>query len=85
MKEIDTPEAFGFWLSEAKTGERCIYYEGLLMRDREIHLREAPTAPYPSRIQCAHAAKDAYWLDKKVILFQKKKEEMHYEYYAQKV
>ena len=83
MKEVDTKDAFNYWLDEAKSGDECLYYEGFLLRDKELALRGGGVATMPTRIVCAQAAWGALESDR-VILYQRKNEDLHYEYYAKK-
>lgn len=85
MKEVDSETAFAFWLKTAKPGERVLYYDGFLMRDREAFLRAGGTVDnFPAKIKAAIHAWRAY-LDGAVKLVQKKREDYEYEYIAIKV
>lgn len=85
MKEVDNKDSFGYWLDEAKKGDECIYYEGFLLRDKELYLRENPHSyAFPVRINCAIAAYAAME-NNRVLLYQRRKDDLHYEYYAKKI
>lgn len=82
MKEVDTDASFDYWLKRAKKKERIMYYDGFLMRDREIAIRSGIFADdMPPKIKAAIAAWKAY-LNGEVLLFQKKRDDMEYEYIA---
>lgn len=84
MKTIDNDGAFRYWVKGAKPGERVIYYEGLLMRDRESFLRAGGFADnFPPNIKAAIMAWKEY-LNGEVTLTQKKVDEYEYQYIATK-
>lgn len=84
MKEVDSDIAFDYWLKGAKKGERVVYYDGFLMRDREVVVRSGFFAEdYPPKIKAAVRAWKAFqngW----VKLVQRKRDELEYEYIAVK-
>lgn len=84
MKEIDSEGNFAYWLKTARPGEKALYYQGFLMRDREVFMRGGGFADkFPPRIKAALAAWKAY-LDGTVSLTQRKLGQFDYEYIATK-
>lgn len=82
MKEVDNDVAFLYWLKRAKKGERVSYYDGFLMRDREVAIQSGFFSDeMPPRIRSAIEAWKAY-LDGTVRLFQRKRADLEYEYIA---
>lgn len=85
MKEVDNENAFLLWLKGAKRGEKIVYFDGFLMREREIAVRSGFFAhDLPPRFKAAIAAWKAY-LDGMVILAQHKRGDSEYEYIAIRV
>lgn len=73
------------WLKGAKRGERVVYFDGFLMRDREIAVRSGFFAhDLPPRFKAAIMAWHAF-MDGLVLLFQHKRAEGEYEYIAVKL
>lgn len=84
MKEVDTETTFHYWLRNAKRGERVLYYNGFLMRDREQAVKSGFFAEqFPDRIKAAIQAWKAYMAGD-VVLTQKKRGFAEYEYIATK-
>jgi hypothetical protein len=84
LKEVDTETTFRYWLKTAKPGDGIIYYNGFLMRDREVFLRCGGFVDqFPQRIKTAIAAWNAY-MNGEVKLVQKKRGTFEYEYIATK-
>lgn len=84
MKEVDSDTMFAHWLKGAKRGEKVVYFDGFLMREREIAIRSGFFVDtLPARFKAATAAWKAY-LDGAVILAQHKRGEGEYEYIAVK-
>lgn len=82
MKQIDSDVSFDYWLKGAKPGEWVVYYEGFLMRDREVFIRGGGFVDnLPARIKAAISAWKAYMRDE-VKLVQKKLEPYEYHYIA---
>jgi len=82
MKEVDSETTFRYWVKTASSGERCLYYNGFLMRDREVFLRSGGfTDKFPPSIKCAIEAWKAY-LNGGVRLVQKKISPYDYQYIA---
>jgi hypothetical protein len=82
LKEIDNDGAFSYWLKTAKPGERVAYYNGFLMRDREVFVRGGGFVDnFPTQIKAAILAWRAY-LDGAVMLIQKKRGAYEYQYIA---
>ena len=84
LKQIDNDGAFRYWLKGAKEGERVVYYEGFLMRDRESFLRAGGFSDnFPPRIKAAIMAWKAY-MNGELTLTQKKIGDYEYQYIATK-
>lgn len=84
MKEVDTDISFSYWLKGAKKGERVVYYNGFLLRDREILIRNGLNPDrFPEKIKTAIAVWKAY-LNGSVKLTQKKRGAFDYDYIATK-
>lgn len=82
MKEVDSEHALSYWLSKAKKGERVIYYDGLLMMDRQKFFSNGGlTGNEPDKIRAANFAWRLY-TDGLVNLVQKKKDQYSYDYIA---
>lgn len=82
MKEIESDGTFSYWLKTAKSGEKAIYYEGFLMRDREVFIRCGGFVDnFPPRIKAALSAWRAY-MNGGVRLVQKKVGPYEYQYIA---
>lgn len=81
MKEVQTEEGFGNWLSRAKPGEKVMYFDGFLMLERQKFLTSNPKDNFPQKIRTAMLAWRAY-LEGLVILIQHKRDECEYEYIA---
>ena len=85
MKEVDTEIAFAYWLKNANKGDRVVYYDGFLFRDREILVHNGlPATGFPDKIKAAIFAWKAY-LNGLVQLTQRKRGDFEYEYIATKV
>ena len=85
MKEVDSDTAFHYWLKGARVGEKVVYYDGFLMRDREYFLRNGGFVDqFPARIKAAIAAWKAY-MNGTVRLVQKKQGLYEYHYIAIKI
>lgn len=84
MKEVDTDVAFAYWLKGANRGERVVYYNGFLLRDREILIKNGLSPDrFPSKIKAAIMVWKAY-LNGAVKLTQRKRGPFEYEYIATK-
>lgn len=82
MKEVDTEDNFSYWLSRAKKGEKVVYFDGFLMRERQIFATNGfDRESMPQKIKTAMAAWRAY-LEDRVVLVQHKRDEAEYEYIA---
>jgi hypothetical protein len=82
LKEVDNDGSFSYWLKTARSGEWVVYYNGFLMRDRELFMRNGGfTYNFPPRIKAAIQAWQAY-LNGGVRLVQKKQGEYEYQYIA---
>lgn len=81
MKEVNTEDGMFAWLSKAKKGERVVYFDGFLMRERQKFLMEHKHVNYPQKIRTAMLAWRLY-LDGLVVLVQHKRDEGEYEYIA---
>lgn len=82
MKEVDTEDAFSFWLSKARKGERVVYFDGFLMLERQKFVMNGFTRDqFPQKIKTAIRAWDAY-MDGLVALTQHKRDDGEYEYIA---
>jgi hypothetical protein len=82
LKIIVNQEAMNNWLQKAKPGEKAIYYDGMLLAEREKFFASGGTPerlPEPMRV--ARIAWKAY-LDGIVHLVQKRKGMMSYAYIA---
>lgn len=85
MKEVDSDNSFMLWLKGAKRGDKVVYFDGFLMRDREIAVRSGFFShDLPPRFKAAIMAWKAY-LDGFVILTQHRRGEGEYEYIAVRV
>lgn len=85
MKEVDSDTMFLHWLRGARRGEKIVYYDGFLMRDREIAIRSGFFADeMPPRFKAAKMAWKSY-IDGLVHLVQHKRAEGEYEYIAVKI
>lgn len=85
MKEVDSDLAFQYWNKGARKGERVVYYDGFLMRDREYFIRGGGFANnFPPKIKAAISAWDAY-MNGSVMLVQKKVAAHEYQYIAIKI
>ena len=72
------------WLTKAKKGEKVVYFDGFLMRERQKFLFNNRGQGYPEKILTALMAWRAY-LEGVVVLVQHKRDEGEYEYIAIKV
>lgn len=84
MKKITDQDGMLRWLSSAKTGEKAVYYNGMLIAERERHFAAggfADTMPEP--MKAARSAWRAY-MDGAVYLVQKRNGNMNYDYIAVK-
>lgn len=82
---MDSENSFTHWLKGAKRGDKVVYFDGFLMREREIAVRSGFFShDLPPRFKAAIAAWRAY-LDGIVILTQHKRSEGEYEYIAVRV
>lgn len=82
MKQVDSEQALSYWLSKAKKGERVIYYDGLLMMDRQRFFANGGlVGGEPDKIRAANFAWRLH-TDGLVGLVQKKKEQYSYDYIA---
>ena len=82
MKVIVNQESMNRWLDKARSGEKVVYYDGMLMAEREKFFAAGGTPerlPEPMRV--ARIAWKAY-LEGMVRLVQKRKGNMSYEYIA---
>lgn len=85
MKEVDSTDTFNYWLGNSRPGDKCLYYEGFLMYDKEMYRRENQGAKYySSLIETTFAALEAERRGL-VALVQKKLEEGRYDYYAVRI
>ncbi len=70
------------WLSKAKKGEKVIYYDGMLMADKErFYINGGTTDKLPEPMRAAKVAWSAYMNDQ-VHLIQKRKGFLSYDYIA---
>lgn len=70
------------WLSKAKKGDKVIYYDGMLMADKErFYINGGTTDKLPEPLRAARVAWSAYMNDE-VHLIQKRKGFLSYEYIA---
>lgn len=70
------------WLSKANKGEKVVYYEGMLMADKErFYINGGTTDKLPEPLRAARVAWSAYMNDE-VHLIQKRKGFLSYEYIA---
>jgi hypothetical protein len=70
------------WLSNAKKGEKVIYYDGMLMADKErFYINGGTTDKLPEPMRAARVAWSAYMNDQ-VHLIQKRKGFLSYDYIA---
>lgn len=84
MKTIQNSDDMFKWLSRAKRGDKTVYYNGMLIADRERHFLSggfADTMPDPMR--SAKMAWAAY-MNGDVYLVQKRNGAMNYDYIAVK-
>lgn len=82
MKQVDSEQALSYWLSKAKKGEKVIYYDGLLMMDRQRFFANGGlVGGEPDKIRAANFAWRLH-TDGLVGLVQKKKEQYSYDYIA---
>lgn len=84
MREVDSDMAFDYWYKGAQIGEKVVYYDGFLMRDREFFLRGGFADNFPPKIKSAISAWKAY-MNGKVRLIQKKNAPYEYQYIAIKI
>lgn len=85
MTEVDTDVSFAYWLRNANRGDSVVYYNGFLLRDREILVRNGlMPEKFPDRIKAAIMAWKNY-LNGAVALTQRKRGDFEYEYIATKV
>ena len=84
MKEIDTDVSFAYWLRNAEKGESVVYYDGFLLRDREILTRNGLRPEhFPDGIKTAIMAWRCF-TDGLVTLTQKRRGYFDYAYIATK-
>lgn len=70
------------WLSKAKKGDKVIYYDGMLMADKErFYINGGTTDKLPEPLRAARVAWSAYMNDQ-VHLIQKRKGFLSYDYIA---
>lgn len=70
------------WLSKANKGEKVVYYEGMLMADKErFYINGGTTDKLPEPLRAARVAWSAYMNDE-VHLIQKRKGFLSYDYIA---
>jgi hypothetical protein len=84
LKTIQNSDDMFKWLSKAKRGDKAVYYNGMLIADRERHFLNgglADTMPDPMR--SAKMAWTAY-MNGDVYLVQKRNGAMNYDYIAVK-
>lgn len=81
MKIVDTPELANEWLVSAQPGSQCIYFTGLLMRERMLI---DPARPTPPDLTVARKMW-ALYIAGRVTLVQKRMGDFHYAYIAQKI
>lgn len=85
MKEVDTEQSLLYWAQKAKRGEKAIYYDGLLMMDKQRYFMNGGFAEnQPERLKAASFAWKLY-LEGIITLVQKKKDAYLYEYIAVKL
>lgn len=85
MKEVDSDHAFLYWLRGARSGDRVVYYDGFLMKDREHATRSGLFVDqFSPKLKSAISAWKAY-MNGEVLLTQKKRDFGEYEYIATKV
>lgn len=84
MREIETEQSLLHWAKKAKKGEKALYYNGLLMMDRQRYFMNGGLAEnQPERLKAAKFAWHLY-MDGIVTLVQKKKDAYKYDYIAVK-
>lgn len=84
MKEVDNEQALLHWVSKAKKGEKAVYYDGLLMMDRNRYFQNGGmVGGEPEKIRAANFAWRLY-TEGLVTLVQKKKDQYSYDYIAVK-
>lgn len=81
MKTLETPEQLNEWLTSAQPGSVCVYFTGLLMRERAFH---DPALPVPNSLLLARKLW-ALYVAGRVTLIQKRLGDFHYHYMAQKI
>lgn len=82
MKEVDSEQALSYWMGRAKKGEKVIYYDGLLMMDRQRFFANGGlVGNEPEKIRAANFAWRLY-SDGLINLVQKKKDQYSYDYIA---
>ena len=82
MKTITNSDEMIRWASKAKRGEKVVYYNGMLIADRERHFQRGGFADtMPETMKTAKAAWRCY-MDGLVCLVQKKNGAMDYDYIA---
>lgn len=85
MKEVDTEVSFSYWFKSAKKGENVVYYNGFLLRDREILVSKGlSTDGFPEKIKTAVMVWKLH-LNGDLKLTQKKRGMFDYDYIATKV
>ena len=80
MKALINQDSINKWLDTAKCGDKAVYYDGMLMAERERYFASGGLAdrmPEPMRV--ARIAWKAY-MDGMAYLIQQKKGFMSYEY-----
>jgi hypothetical protein len=82
LKEVDSQQSLLHWVTNAKKGEKAVYYDGLLMMDRSRYfLNGGLVGGEPEKIRAANFAWRLYE-DGLVNLIQKKKKAYSYDYIA---
>lgn len=82
MKEVDTEDNFAYWLARAKKGGKVVYFDGFLMYERQKCVMAGfDKTEFPQKIKTAMAAWRAY-LEGKLVLVQRKRDNGEYEYIA---
>lgn len=82
MKLISNLDAMYNWLNNSKTGDKAVYYHGMLMADKERFFAGGGTGDkMPEPMKSAKAAWNAY-MEGVVYLVQDRKGHMKYDYIA---
>jgi hypothetical protein len=82
LNKVDNEQGLSYWANNAKKGEKALYYEGLLMMDRNRYfLNGGLVGGEPEKIRAANFAWRLYE-DGVINLIQKKNKAYSYDYIA---